>query len=177
MNALADPPVRRGPTLLPDRCENWAECYRIRMRYNQAASLEGSWRPPQGEHWLFGSAPPTARPAVNVLDGQEVNAAWQAIPDGFHQFLLAAHYVRKWSPDKCIREAREFDARGHVRKPVSDAEYAANLGMAHCLLSEQLSLPAVFRRARLADRVRKALDLDVWLAADVVSSADPIQSG
>lgn len=173
-------------TDMTSRCENWAECYRMRTRNSRSMSFEGRSRSTRGNEvewstrcpisgrWLgFGS---TINYVVrDWMDAEEINGAWQAIPDGFHQFLLAAHYVRKWSPDKCIREARDFDGRDHTRRPVSDLEYAANLGMAHCLLSEQLSLPAVFRLARLADRVRTALDLDVWLAADVVLAADPVQ--
>jgi len=158
---------------ISERCENWAEVYRSRIRYNQATSIEGNWRPPQGEHWLFGSAPPQSRPAVDALDAIEVNAAWQAVPDGFHQFLLGAHYVKRWSPDKSIREAREFAGFDHRRVNVMDMEYQANLGMAHALLSEQLSMPAVLRRVRLADRVHRALDLDVWLAGDR-TAADPV---
>lgn len=155
-----------------DRCENWAACYRIRMRWSQATSFEGNYRSEQREHWEYGSAPPTSRPMLDVVDAQEVNSAWQAIPDGFHQFLLGAHYVRRWSPEKGVREAREFAGHKHARVQVTDMEYGANLAMAHALLTEQLSLPAVFRRTRLVERVRIALNLEVWLARDNIA-ADP----
>ena len=156
-------------TSLSDRCENWADCYRMRMRYNRATSFEGSYRSPQGEHWLFGAAPPTTSRFVDAFDAVEINSAWQSIGDAFHQFLLAAHYVRRWSPGKCVREAREFGGRVTARLTVSEAEFEANLGMAHALLAEQLLLPAVCRRERLTERIRVALDLDHWLAADAIA--------
>lgn len=170
MTAIAEPPT--SAISIVNRCENWADAYRMRMRYAQANSFEGRYRSGQGQHWFYGSAPPQTPLAVDVRDAAEVNGAWQAIPDGYHQFLLGAHYVRKWSPDKCVREAREFAGYQHIREPVSDAQFAANIGMAHNLLLVQLSLPAVFRRERLEERVRLALDLDVWLAGDM-TTGDP----
>jgi hypothetical protein len=176
-------PPRAPAMTLDDRCENWAECYRDRMRRGRAMSFEGRSQSTRGNEvewstkcqisgkWLgFGSTNKTI--ARDWTDAEEINGAWQSIPDGYHQFLLAAWHVRKWSPGKCVREAREFDGRDHDRGGLSDSEFTANIGMAHALLAEQLQLPAVFRRVRLAGRVRIALDLDVWLAADATTSAD-----
>lgn len=153
-------------TNLGDRCENWAECYRMRMQRHSALSFEGHYRSPQAEHWAMGAAPPRDRPAMDVLDAQEINGAWQAIPDGYHQVILGAHYVRRWSPDKALRTAREFAGYEPRRVRVTDAEFTAALGMAHALLTAQLALPAVFRRVRLAERVRRTLDLEAWQAQD-----------
>lgn len=166
--------MRRLLVRIEDRCENWANCYRMRNRYRNTRSLEGHYRTPRGEHWLTGSAPRSAIPA-DAHDAIEINSAWQAIPDAFHQFLLGAHYIKLWSPDRCVREARQFADRPHARTEIQDREYDAYIGMAHTLLLAQLEVPAVFRRVRLVERVRIALDLDVWLARDSVTAGDELR--
>lgn len=155
---------------LTDRCENWSEVYRDRMRAQQAKSFEGRYRSGQSEHWLYGQAPPTTPPDRDYNDAQTINDAWKSIPDAFHQAILGGWYVRRWSPRKIVTVAREVSGEAHQRREVDFDPY---LAMGHALLQEQLDLPAVFRRERLADRVRKALDLEVWRRADT-TNCDPL---
>jgi hypothetical protein len=150
-----------------DRCENWAECYRLRgCRQSRVGSIEGGYRSPQSEHWHHGAAPPVARPDLDWRDAEVVNGAWQAIPDGYHQIIIGAWHVRAWSPGKCERIARLRGRGDNARlPPPSDAAWQRTLQVAHGLLLEQLEIPAVVRRARLSERVREALGLEVWQRA------------
>jgi hypothetical protein len=143
------------------RCENWAECYRDRHRRQQVASLEGAYRSPQREHWLHGLAPPVERPDLDWRDAELINGAWQAIPTAYHQIILGAWYVRRWSPAKCERVACA-DMPERPRRGITDTEWQVVLDSAHAHLLEQLDLPAVTRRERLAERVRGVLDLIEW---------------
>ena len=153
------PTPRRFALTLDDRLENWARCYRVRKRFSQAESFEGNYRSRQSEHWEYGKAPPVTPPDLDVVDGEIIDLAWQSMPDAFHQCLLGAWYVRRWSPRKCLQTARDLVGYEHRR---TDDDIEPYLAMARLLLAEQLDIPAVIRRTRLVRRTREALGLETW---------------
>lgn len=146
---------------LDERLENWGHAWRYRMARGQTASLEGAYRSPQ--HWDALMPPTNAAIIFNPRDAAEVENAWQAMGDAFHQALLLGHYVRRYAEGKVLVEA--WKAAGEPRKRRMSGFLAA-LGMAHALIAAQLDLPAVVRRDRLAARVRDTLGTRLTQAAE-----------
>ena len=150
------------------RLENWGACYRVRKKLPGASkigSLEGNWRSPQ--EWEY--VPLVARPGLDVNDAEVINNAWMALPDSFHQALLGAWYVQRWSAFESLKAARRAAGMRAWRRGV---DIDPCLAMAHVLLRDQLGIPAVVRRARLVARTRQALNIPAWGIDNV--AADPL---
>jgi hypothetical protein len=144
--------------VIVSRCENWGRSCRAgaELGSGTADSFEGRYTSPQRGHW---EPPPLGAlsAAFDRSDSLEVDAAWQSLGDVFHQVVLGAWYVRKWSPAKCDGVARKSADYPKRRVDLTDAEWLRILRVGHGLLWEQLGIPAVIRRDRLIARVRQAL--------------------
>jgi hypothetical protein len=138
---------------IAERLDNWAAQYRLRRLRGQANSFEGNFRCNR-----FSAEPgaPGTRTDPDIFDAQLIEDALSLVPL-YHHLLLRFHYIRKWSPGKCLTEAAE-----QSRAPRGEfGGYDASLHMAQTLLEAALRVPSVVRKVRVRQIVRDALDGEV----------------
>jgi hypothetical protein len=135
---------------IDDRLDNWGIYWRWRLGYDQAQSFEGRYR--SGQPW---HAVPTPPEALDPADADVIENAVCAI-DLYHHALLKGWYVRRWDEQRCLHRAREAAGYGRQR----GGSFAASMVMAKSLLTAELGRPAVTRKERAREVVRRALGLD-----------------
>jgi len=140
------------PLEFEERLEGWSTFWRWKLGLDQAASFEGQYRSPQ--HWDAAPIPP-AQLDIDTDDVQAIESAVCAL-DLFHHTLLKLWYVRRKDEGSCLAEARR--ATGEKRR--GKGNFQASLAMAKALLWTELSRPAVVRKQRASDYVRKLLGLE-----------------
>lgn len=138
------------PLDLEERLESWASFWRWKLGLEQAASFEGQYRSPQ--HW---EAPPIP-PAWLDIDHEDVQAIESAVCalDLFHHTLLKMWYIRRKGESTCLAEARRA-----MRERRGKGNFRSSLAMAKALLLAELERPAVVRKQRASEYVRKILGL------------------
>lgn len=152
------------------RLENWGAAMGGRMIDSaaEAGSIESRYRSPQ--HWHALGAPVNALPP-DQEDAQVIESAVVLLPL-FHHALLRLWYVRRLRPGTCMKWARQV---GGERSPAGH-HFPDHLQAAHRLAESALEIPAVIRRERARDFVRRMLAESretqaAWVGLDVV--ADP----
>lgn len=149
--AIRAPELRsEDPLDIEERLEAWGAYWRWRQTQGQAESFEGQYRSPQRWDRL-----PVA-PAWLDIDVDDVRAIESAVCalDLFNHLLLKAWYVRRWDEDSCMATARRQTAgrrRSSFRKSILEAK---------ALLLAELERPAVVRKQRVSEYVRKLLGLE-----------------
>lgn len=149
MMALATDPIIEDPLELEERLEAWGEYWRWRVSTSQAESFEGQYRSPQ--RWDAAPIPP-AWLDIDVDDVQAIESAVCAL-DLFNHVLLKMWYVRKRAEDACMGAARAA-ANRRTRGP-----FRNYLAEAKAMLAAELERPAVVRKQRASEHVRRLLGL------------------
>lgn len=156
-------PMQSESAVLEGRLENWGGTWRSRYAVvfdPDAKGFAGAVESHQAD-WYRSPQPwdaplSSARGDLDLNDALVIEHAVCAL-DGFHHALLKCWYVRRWHPAKCLRVAARTAAQ--IRTGVG--AFDAALGMSKALLADELTRPAVLRRQRVVDRVRKALGTGV----------------
>ena len=151
-------------TPLDFRLENWGDCWRSRLRLDQAASIEGGYRSPQRRHWdtdAWVGIAPVSLPPLDHVDAAEVELAVCAI-DLFHHALLKAWYIRRTGVMGSLINARIAAGWELLlqKREQAEREFAARILLAKALVDQQLRQPAVLRKARASAIVRQVLRLE-----------------
>lgn len=168
----APQPAQLSPRSLVDRCDNWGDVMRWKVRasvsingggpqrapvkvyYARIGGLESQYRSPQSQHWHYGSAP-TAAPDPDQADAAVIERAVCALPIYPHA-VLRYHHVNLLAPPIVLRLAAkagdEPRSRGNAEVTLRTA-----LDCAYGLLAHALTLPAVIQRQRALDRVEAIL--------------------
>jgi hypothetical protein len=140
---------------LEQRLENWGDVLRWR-KHRQGLTMKTKWR---GSRFGSEQGAPSAPPAMDAADARVINHAWQAMGDVFHQTLLAAWYVNRWSDQHVLRVSWEAAGENARQKGRRSYDFEASLAMARALLVGELDRPAVTRRTRIALRICNALGI------------------
>ena len=143
---------------IDERCDNWGQCLRYyvpgwhspALLGGDGGSAESKFSADDHSGYRQIEAHPSAH--LDVNDAKIVESAVVTLPLYQHA-LLKAHYVRSYSPGKCLALAAE--AAG-VRR-VKFRGFLSDLEMAHALLIAALRLPAVVRKVRARELVRERL--------------------
>lgn len=149
---------------LDERLVNWGDCWRSRLRLDQASSIEGDYRSPQRKHWdtdAWVGIAPASPPMFDHADAVEIEAAVCVI-DLFHHALLRAWYIRRAGTTGSLITARMAAGWKMVaqRREQAHHEFSARLLLAMALVDAQLRLPAATRKHRASTIARQALWLE-----------------
>lgn len=141
---------------IDEKLERWGAYERWFRRKQTCGSIEKGWRSPQ--RW---DAPPISSPSkANIQEAQEIRDAITLVQLD-HALLMTAWYVDNARPDKLLTLTRLC---GFRRPTMNDVNIALDSGRAQ--LSRALLIPAVVRKLRVRNRIKKALQdgVDVGLS-------------
>lgn len=169
MLALA---IMDAPQQLSDRCDNWGEAMRWKIRasvsingrgpnlaptktyFARVGGLETQYRSPQSQHWHYGSAP-TAAPSPDEADAAVIERAACSLEVYYHA-ILRYHHVHLLAAPVVLRLAAKAGQQQRTRG--GDGALQGVLTVAYGLLGNALTVPAVIQRQRALDRVASVLE-------------------
>ena len=123
---------------------------RVWTQYGQCDSFEGAYRSPQ--HWH----PPQARPIAPLpADAWDIELAARIIAVRYHALLRLMYHAQ------FPAATRDQTIRGILRRRLkwylSPTDFMAAQGNAHALIVRALEVPAVVRKQRAQEWVRRQL--------------------
>lgn len=109
------------------RLENWGRYYRPHYQYQTCGSLEGAYRAPWRQWVPLCDIP--MREAMDVLDAQEIEKAWQAMSSRKHKEALKYHFVYSSAPHVIARKAhcRVWQVQELIGNAISAIQFRLNL--------------------------------------------------
>ena len=137
---------------LDARLENWGAVLSGRLaggRGGATESLEGLYRAPRFSAAL---GAPSVAVELDQDDAQVIESAVILLPL-FHHALLRCWHVHRLAPGTCIDRARRVGGPGSPE----GRHLPAHLDRAKALLEAALRVPAVIRKERARDYVRRML--------------------
>lgn len=135
---------------LPERLENWGRFWRWHIGQGETGSFEGQYRSPQPWDDPTFSVPD----GIDATDAQLIEGAVAVLPIFYH-ILLKLWHVRQKSEAECVSVAKRSAGLERGGRVNFQADYAMGLAQ----LSAELGRPAVTRKERAREMVRKILGL------------------